>query len=159
MKKALLLILSALLLAGCDYGERYRPTHGGNYVRPPEAEKEEGGGEEEEDELQCTYNFYLSYSHTTYYNKFSGKDEDAPIYTMKHAMLKPVEAVPEEIKTAEQIKALAKTKYGFEIDPTFPNFIGYSYNGLCLDESGLWNWGVDYKQQAVINLYAVWVSE
>lgn len=159
MKKLLLLALSVFALASCNYGERYRPSNGGQYVPPPVDEGGGGGGEEGDDELQATYNFFFSVSTSTHYNEFSGKDEESPIFTIKHAMLKPLEKIPDEVSTVEKVIKLAKDKYGFEVDPTFPDFIGFSYYGFCLDEEGLWNYETDYKQQAVVNLYGIWVSK
>ena len=146
------------MLAGCNYNESYYPEHGGDYV--PKPEDSEGGGEkeeEEEDVPMCTYNFFFSFSATTKYNPFNNKDEDAPILSFTHAMLKPLGAIPEAVNSVDKVKTLG-SNLGFEVDPTFPTFIGFSFNGVCLDEDGLWNYETDYKQQAVVNLYGIWVS-
>lgn len=158
MKKNLLLLLaSALLLTGCDKLERYYPSNGGRYVPEP---TEEGGGEEGggEEELLCTYNFYFSYSATTKYNPFSNKDEDSPILSFTHAMLKPLGKCPDEVSSKEKVIALG-AELGYTFDPAFSEFLGFSFNGVCLDESGLWNFETDYKQLAVVTLYGVWVSK
>lgn len=156
-KKLLLLLASIFLLAGCQSLERYYPSHGGRYV--PEPTEEEKKPEEEEDEdLQCTYNFYFSYSATTKYNPFTNKDEDSPILSFKHSMLKPLGSKPTEVDSEEKVKALG-AKLGFEVDPAFPKFLGFSFNGVCLDEEGLWKFDTDYKQLAVVTLYGIWVSE
>lgn len=160
MKKQILLLLASMfMLAGCTYNESYYPSQGGNYVPKPE-DSEGGGGEQEEEEdvPMCTYNFFFSFSATTKYNPFSNKDEDAPILSFTHAMLKPLGAIPEAVNTTAKVEALGNS-LGFEKDPTFPTFIGFSFNGVCLDESGLWNYETDYKQLAVVNLYGIWVSE
>lgn len=156
--KLLLLLSSILVLAGCSNLERYYPTQGGRYVPEPTEEEHGGGGQGEDEELQCTYNFYFSYSATTKYNPFTNKDEDAPILSFKHAMLKPLGAKPTEVDSEAKVKELGE-KLGFTCDPTFPKFIGFSFNGVCLDETGLWNFETDYKQLAVVTLYGVWVSE
>ena len=158
MKKQILLLLASMfMLAGCSHGESYYPSNGGNYV--PKPEDSEGGGEQEEEEdiPMCTYNFFFSFSATTKYNPYSNKDEDAPILSFSHAMLKPLGSIPEPVNSVDKVKQLG-SNLGFEVDPTFPTFIGFSFNGVCLDEEGLWNYETDYKQQAVVNLYGIWVS-
>lgn len=159
-KTALLLLLASIFtLAGCQKGSTYYPNKGGTYVEKPKEETEGGGGEEgEEDVIMATYNFYFSFSATTKYNPFSNKDEDAPIYSMSHAMLEPLGKVPDAVSDVSKITKLGKD-LGFNVDPSFPKFIGFSFNGVCLDEEGLWNFETDFRQLAVVNLYAVWVSE
>lgn len=158
MKKLSLLMLlaSTFALASCDSMVRYYPSHGGTYV-PPVPVEEEGGGEEEEDVLMCTYNYYFSYNFTTRYDSILNKDVDAPIFTEQVPMLSPRGSIPDEVSSKEKILALG-AKYGFTVDPTFPEYIGFSFNGVCLDEEGLWHFDTDYKQLAVVTLYAVWVS-
>ena len=163
MKKIPLLMLLASLfaLAGCDSVSRYYPSHGGNYVKPPE-EEEHHEEEEEDDELLCTYSIYFSYNSTTKYNPVTNKDEDSPILSFTAPMLKALGQVPSEVATdgkVDETKVLALgAAKGFSVDPTFPKFLGFSFNGACLDESGLWDFTKDYKQLAVVTLYGVWVS-
>lgn len=158
MKKSLLLLLASMFVfAGCANAESYYPEKGGQYVKPFD-DGGGGGGEEGDDELKCTYRFFFSFSATTKYNPYSDKDEDAPILEFTHAMLKPLGQVPDEVKTEQQVIDLG-AKLGFSVDPAFPKYLGFSFNGVCLDETGLWNFETDYKQQAVVNLYAIWVSE
>lgn len=165
MKKSALLLLlaSVFALAGCESSSRYYPSHGGTYVEPPKEEGGGGGEEEGDDELLCTYSFYFSYNSTSKYNPVTNKDEDAPILTFEAPMLKPLGYIPEEIASdgaisKDKVLALGTAK-GFSVDPTFDKFLGFSFNGVCLDESGLWDFTTDYKQLAVVTLYGVWVSE
>lgn len=178
MKNKLIFILSSLfLLAGCAKEFTYIPKHGGLYI-PTEEEnggsesggggsgggsgsgsggESETGGDDDDDVLLCTYQIYFSYSHTTKYNPETKKDEESPILSFTAPMLSPLGAIPEEINTEE--KVLAKgAELGYAVDPAFPTFLGFSFNGLCLDESGLWDFTKDYKQLAVVTLYGIWVS-
>lgn len=153
MKKITLfsLLTSCLLLAACADKAEFTPSMGGtsassvdvviNEVVPsPEPP-------EEEDELICTYDFYFDYSH-----------QEEPILSMTAPMLKPLTSCPEAVNSEAKIIALG-ANLGYEVDPLFPKFIGFSYYSLCLDEDGLWDFTKDYKQQSVISLYAIWVSE
>ena len=128
---------------------------------------EQGGGEqtpdEGDEELMCTYNIYFSYSHTTKYNSTTKKDEDCPILSFEAPMLKPLGQVPEAIAGTNgavdeaKVRALGTT-LGFTVDPAFPNFLGFSFHGLCLDSSDIWDFTKDYKQLAVVTLYGIWYS-
>ena len=156
-KNILLLILSSALLAGCATEFNFIPRKGGKYV-PFEEEKDEEAAEVD-DTVTCTYNFYFSYSHTTKYDEVLKKDVNSPILTLRDKpMFSPLGAVPEEVSSKEKMIALA-TQNGFTFDDTFDKFIGFSYNTVCLDETGLWDFANDTKQQAIINLYGIWVSE
>jgi len=156
-KNLLLLLLAGFMLAGCETEFSFTPRHGGKYVPFDEETDEEVIPEEEE--ITCTYNFFFSYSHTTRYDEVLKKDVSCPILILRDvAMFSPLGAAPEEVATREKMVALAKTN-GFTIDDTFDKFLGFSYNTVCLDEEGLWDFTKDTKQQAIINLYGIWVSE
>ena len=161
MKKQLLLLAApTLLLAGCVTEVKYNPFYVPQYVP---SEQETNPEQEEDEDLQTTYNFYFSYSHSTKYNVLTGKDEDCPIFSVKHSMLKPLGTIPTEVDSEAKVKALGLQK-GFTVDPHFTTFLGFSYHGVTVvlaDENNndkLWNFAEDYMQQAVVNLYAVWVN-
>lgn len=166
MKKLLLMVLPIFLLSGCVSSMNYIPSFTPTYTE--DAEKaSEGESEEtsEDDELKCTYYFFFSYSHTTKYSPVTGKDEDSPIYSCTHSMLSPLGEIPEAVKDQTAVEKLGAT-FGFSKDPAFKTFLGFSYNGVMTivdgeskDDAGkLWNFSTDYKQQAVINLYGIWVD-
>ena len=161
-KNLLLLLLMGFMLSGCQTEFNFIPRKGGKYV-PWEEEKEEEGGEEETELITCTYNFYFSYSRTSKYDEVLKKDVASPVLTLRDVnMFAPLGAAPAEIDTGEELKAKAIEKGLITLesfDTTFSKFIGYSYYSLCLDEEGLWNFATDMKQQAIINLYGIWVSE
>ena len=121
--------------------------------------------EEEEEVLMCTYRIYFSYSHTTKYNPDTKKDEDSPLLQFAAPMLFPLGHAPAEIAKdgdntkvdAAKVESLGATM-GFSKDPAFPNFLGFSAYGICLSTDQLWDFTVNYKQQAVVNLYGVWVD-
>lgn len=156
-KNILLLLLAGGLLAGCESEFIYNPTHGGKYV--PWDEQEDEPEEEEEEFITCTYQFYFSYSHSSHYDEILGRDVVTPILTLKDKpMFEPLGAIPEEVSTKEKLLAIA-SKRGFHVDATFEKFIGFSQYTVCLDEEGIWDFTKDTKQQAIISLYGVWVSE
>ena len=157
-KNILLLLLAGSLLAGCATEFNFIPRKGGKYVPfDEETEEEEEAGQEEV--ITCTYNFYFSYSHTSHFDEVLRKDVATPLLTLKDKpMFSPLGSVPEELSTKEKMLAKAGEKE-FVVDETFDKFLGFSYYTVCLDESGLWNFATDTKQQAIINLYGVWVSE
>ena len=164
--KKLLLIIPTFLLAGCVTDLEYVPSYNPTYTVDPEKDDTSKQEEEsEDDELKCTYHFYFSYSHTTMYSTITGKDEDSPIYSCTHSMLSPLGACPEEVSSESAVIALG-AKYGFSKDPAFKTFLGFSYNGVMTvlsgeskDDAGkLWDFTTDYKQQAIINLYGIWVD-
>ena len=159
-KNILLLLLAGLFLAGCASESVYTPKNGGKYVPFEEEEDEE---EAEDDTVTCTYQFFFSYSHTTMYDEVYKKDVSCPILVLREKeMFKPLGSVPEEVNTKEKVIALAKAKGYPEASldtETFSKFLGFSYNTVCLDESGLWDFASDTKQQAIISLYGIWVSE
>ena len=158
-KNILLLLLAGSLLAGCEAEFSFIPRQGGKYVPFEEEEDEPEVPVDETEFITCTYNFYLSYSHTTVYDEVLQKDVSSPLLTLRdQKMFYPLGAVPEELNTEQKIKDLADDR-GFVLDPTFDKFLGFSYNTVCLDESGLWDFTKDTKQQAIINLYGIWVAE
>ncbi len=172
--KLFITLLSVLLLGGCTYNVSYTPSHGGTYDYTKDEEEE---GEEAEEVLYATYNFYFSYSHSTYFDSAIQKNVKCPIYSVVVPMMEPMGKCPEELdadpglsgETARanrqaKIEAIAAEKaveYGivFDIDPVFNKFIGFSYTGVALFDSNLWDFSKDYVQSAVVNLYGVWVSE
>ena len=121
--------------------------------------------EEEEEVLMCTYRIYFSYSHTTKYNPVTKKDEDAALLSFAAPMLSPLGKAPEEIALAsdntkvDASKVIALgTAAGYEVDPAFPNFLGFSAFTVCLSTDQIWDFTKDYKQQAVVSLYGVWTD-
>ena len=157
-KNLLLLLLAGFMLVGCESEYSYTPKHGGKYV-PWEEEEDEEAAPEEEEKFSCVYKFYFSYSHSSRYDEVLGKELATPIYEKTHEdMFAPLKAIPEEINTEQKIKDLAND-LGFTIDPTFNKFLGFSQYTVCLDEEGIWDFTKDTKQQAIINLYGIWVSE
>ena len=159
-KNILLLLLAGFLLAGCSSELGYTPRNGGKYVPWEEEEEDEPG---EDDTVTCTYQFFFSYSHTTKYDEVLKKDVSCPIFTLHdQPMFTPIGACPAQIDTKEELIALVKQK-GYPEETldteTFDKFLGFSYNTVCLDETGLWNFASDTKQQAIISLYGIWVSE
>ena len=107
--------------------------------------------------------FFFSYSHTTKYDEVLKKDVSCPIFTLHdQPMFTPIGACPSQIDTKEELIALVKQK-GYPEETldteTFDKFLGFSYNTVCLDETGLWDFASDTKQQAIISLYGIWVSE
>lgn len=158
--KLLLLLASSFMLAGCSAGEYFYPKNGGNWVAPPVKEGEDV-------EIMTTYNIYFSYWTTTKYNEYLDKDEDSPILTFQHPMLKPLGKAPSEIAVdgSEDPNAIDKAKVlalgeakGYTPDPYYNKFLGFSFNGACLDETGLWDFTKDFKEgMATLTLFGVWV--
>ena len=158
-KNILLLLLGSALLASCASEFSYTPKKGGKYVPFDETPDEEEEQQDETELITCTYNFYFSYSHTTKYDEVLKKDVASPILTLRDKpMFSPLGATPIEVDSKEKLLALAATKE-FTVDETFNKFLGFSYYTVCLDEEGIWDFTKDTKQQAIINLYGVWVSE
>ena len=156
-KNILLLLLASLMLTGCEKEFIYHPAKGGKYVPWEEAEDEEE--EEVEEFISCTYQFYFSYSHSSHFDEILGRDVATPILTLKDKpMFEPLGAIPSEVNSKEKMLAIAEEK-GFSVDPTFDKFLGFSQYTVCLDEEGIWDFTKDTKQQAIISLYGVWVSE
>ena len=172
---------------GADYNPAldpdYKPSEGGGSSEEGGGSSEGGGGseeggggsggevtpdvpeeEEEEEALMCTYNFYFSYSHSTKYNPSTKKDEASPILSFEAKMLEPLGAVPSQLADSDGNIDVEKVKsyggfYGFTPDPAFPKFMGFSFHGLCLDSSDIWDFTKDFKQQAVVSLYGIWYSD
>ena len=158
-KNILLLLLACAMLVGCESEFSFTPRKGGKYVPFEEETDEEEQGQDDTELITCTYNFYFSYSHTSRYDEVLKKDVATPLLTLKDKpMFSPLGAMPEQLNTKEKMLALAAEKE-FTVDDTFDKFLGFSYNTVCLDEEGLWNFATDTKQQAIINLYGIWVSE
>lgn len=172
--KLLISLLSVLLLGGCTFNVDYTPKHGGTYDYSKDQEEE---GEEQEEVLYATYNFYFSYSSSTYFDSATQKNIKCPIFSVVVPMMEPMGSCPavfapdpgtsgEAARASMQTKFVNQAnteavKYGitFEIDPTFPKFVGFSSTGVAPFESNLWDFSKDYIQSAVVNLYGVWVSE
>ena len=156
-KNLLLLLLAGVMLAGCEGEFTYNPAKGGKYV--PWEEEEEEVEPEEEEKFSCVYKFYFSYSHSSAYDYITGRDVATPILSITHEdMFAPLGACPEQIDTKEELLAIAAVE-GFTVDETFDKFLGFSQYTVCLDEEGIWDFTKDTKQQAIISLYGVWVSE
>ena len=109
-------------------------------------------------ETNTTINFYFDNTQTT-----DEDGNDCPIFSIKWYLLKPLDKAPEELSDSagnldvSKIIALGAAK-GFAPTEAFPNFIGFSFYSTCLDEENLWNFKTDYRQQAVTNLYGIWVD-
>lgn len=103
-------------------------------------------------EYTTTINFYFDNTQTT-----DEDGNDAPIFTLRWYLLKPIGEIPEEINTTAKVVALGAA-LGFASTEAFPTFIGFSAYSTCLDEDQLWNYETDYRQQAVTNLYGIWVG-
>ncbi len=188
MKKIVLLLASLFLLGGCSQEfvreSSYTPTGGADYnpaldpdYNPGGSSSGEQGGEsdpsgggevtpggDEDEKLMCTYNFYFSYSHTTKYNPETKKDEDKPILSFEAPMLQALGKVPDQLAGSDGKVDVQKVKdlgapLGFSVDPAFPKFMGFSFHGLCLDASDIWDFTKDYKQVAVVTLYGIWYSD
>lgn len=103
-------------------------------------------------EKNTTINFYFDNTQTT-----DEDGKDAPIFSIHWFLLKPLGSEPEEINSMAKVIALG-AQFGFVPDEKFPTFIGFSAYPTCLDENKLWNYETDYRQQAVTNLYGIWVD-
>ena len=104
-------------------------------------------------ETNTIINFYFDNTQTT-----DEDGADAPIFTFHWYLLKPLGTIPEEVNSLAKILALGQG-LGFEPSEQFPTFIGFSAYPTCLDENKLWNYETDYRQQAVTNLYGIWVCD
>lgn len=156
-KNLLLLLLPICLLAGCESEFSYNPQKGGKYV--PWEEEKDPEEEAQEEKFSCVYKFYFSYSHSSHYDEILGRDKETPILSVTHDdMFVPLGACPEAVNSKEKLLGIAAVN-GFYVDSTFDKFLGFSQYSVCLDEDGLWDFTKDTKQQAIINLYGVWVSE
>ena len=162
MKKSLLLMLtSCFVLSGCAFLDKitafFKPNSTNNGEEVPF--EEVPFDQPKDTTTTCTYQFFLSYSHTSRFDPVLNAEVATPLYVLKDVpMLLPLGALPEEINTKDKILALADKK-GFVYDPAFDTFLGFSHSTICLDEEGLWDFSKDYRQLATINLYGVWVSE
>ena len=189
LKNLALALFSVSFLASCSKEEEYEPLKGGvvdtlhNEVHVPSvADLEKGGFEREKDvtkiyitdddglkyvwdaekyvlisETDTTINFYFDANQTTRFS--NGEQVDSPIYVASWFMIKPLGACPEEIDTEEEVLELGKL-LGFEPKQGFTHFVGFSLYSSCLgDKAHLWDFEKDFKQQAVTNLYAIWVDE
>lgn len=151
-KKVLLLLTSLTLLVGCATSSEYTPSHGG--LVEPEAPAKENGPSDEgfNDDAVSIYEFYFSYSHS-----------DEPLATVEGPTFKALgkDKVPEFLLSQNTLVATGAEK-GYQVDPAFPTFIGWSMYGVCLNEEKLWDFSVYYEkeqQRAVISLYAIWVNK
>lgn len=187
MKKKLLvisLLAAALFSSGCS-SAKYTPTQGGsidtlhNEIHVSDyATLVAGGFEHEKDptktyitdddglkyvwtgseytcisETDTTYNFYFDNTQTTDEN-----GNDCPIFTLKWYMMKPLGECPEAIDSKEKVLNLGLER-GFTTKYDFTNFLGFSFYSTCLgDKAHMWNFAKDIKQQAVTNLYGIWVD-
>ncbi|MBR4378242.1 MAG: hypothetical protein IKP50_05140 [Bacilli bacterium] len=108
-------------------------------------------------ETDTTINFYFDANQTT---RIVGDEQiDAPIYVAEWFMIKPLGACPEEVNTEAKVLEIGRM-FGFEPKQGFDHFVGFSMYSSCLgDEEHLWNFEKDFKQQAVTNLYGIWVDE
>ena len=151
MKKKLLLLLTSLLLVtGCDDTYEYTPKHGG--LVEPKAEQSENPDVTDDsfnDDATSIYEFYFSYSYS-----------DEPLASVEGPTFKALglDKVPEFLLKQDTLVAVGKEK-GYEVDPAFPTFVGWSFYGVCLDDEDLWDFTIDHKQLAVIPLYGIWVNK
>ena len=151
MKKKLLLLLTSLLLVtGCDDTYEYTPKHGG--LVEPQAEQSDNPDVTDDsfnDDATSIYEFYFSYSYS-----------DEPLASVEGPTFKALglDKVPEFLLKQDTLVAAGKQK-GYEVDPAFPTFVGWSFYGVCLDDDDLWDFSIDHKQLAVIPLYGIWVNK
>ena len=154
MKKKLLLLLASLgLMAGCAKSAEYTPSHGG--LVEPEAETNDDSSSSTpnedifNDDAVSIYEFYFSYSYS-----------DEPLASIEGPTFKAlgIDKVPTFLLAQDTLVAAGKEK-GYEVDPAFPTFVGWSFYGVCLDEDDLWDFSIDHKQLAVIPLYGIWVNK
>ena len=109
-----------------------------------------------------TINFYFDATQTT--RMVPGEDGfpvqvDAPIYVESWFMTKPLQACPSEIDTEAELLEIG-AMYGFKPIGNYTHFVGFSIHPSALgDKEHLWDFTKDYKQQAVTNLYGIWVEE
>lgn len=151
MKKRLLLLLTSLLfVTGCDDTYEYTPKHGGLVEPQPEqSDNPDVTDDSFNDDATSIYEFYFSYSYS-----------DEPIATVEGPTFKAlgIDKVPSFLMSQDSLVAAGKEK-GYEVDPAFPTFVGWSFFGVCLDEDDLWDFTIDHKQLAVIPLYGIWVNK
>ena len=154
MKKKLLLLLASLgLMAGCAKSAEYTPSHGG--LVEPETENNDDSSSSTpnedifNDDAVSIYEFYFSYSYS-----------DEPLASIEGPTFKAlgIDKVPTFLLAQDTLAAAGKEK-GYEVDPAFPTFVGWSFYGVCLDEDDLWDFSIDHKQLAVIPLYGIWVNK
>ena len=153
MRKKLLLLTSLLFITGCETRVEYTPSHGG--LVEPEAEKNDDNNSSSSsedifnDDAVSIYEFYFSYSYS-----------DEPLASVEGPTFKAlgIDKVPTFLLKQESLVAAGKEK-GYEVDPAFPTFVGWSFYGVCLDEEDLWDFTIDHKQLAVIPLYGIWVNK
>ena len=152
-KKMLLLLTSLMLVTGCESKFEYTPSHGG--LVQPEAENNEDSGSSSSqednfnDDAVSIYEFYFSYSYS-----------DEPLASVEGPTFKAlgIDKVPSFLLAQDSLIAAGKEK-GYQIDPAFPTFVGWSFYGVCLDDDDLWDFSIDHKQLAVIPLYGIWVNK
>lgn len=108
-------------------------------------------------EPDTTINFYFDANQTT---RIAGNEQlDAPIYVAEWFMIKPLGECPEEINSEAKVLEIGKM-FGFEPKQGFTHFVGFSAYSSCLgDEEHLWDFSKDFRQQAVTNLYGIWVDD
>lgn len=180
------ILFTALVVSGCS--ENYTPTQGGvidtlhNEVHVKDyATLIAGGFEHEKDstktyftdddglkykwngteyylisETDTTINFFFDNVQTTQTVGYS--QIDCPIFTIKWYMMKPLGKCPEEVDSVEKVLALGAER-GFAPYYNFTHFVGFSVYPTCLGDSAyLWNFQKDIRQQAVTNLYGIWVD-
>ena len=136
MKKNKILLLGLLvlpLLASCTETV-IKPRR--SYPGDPIEDKEQF------EEFNMTVNFYLDYSHS-----------EAPLYSMKWYMLKPLGECP-----AEATKAINDAVTNGDIDPLYPEFLCWSEYSSSIDDTHKWNFETDYKQSNILSLYGIWTS-
>lgn len=138
-------------------GFEYEKDESKTYITDDDGLKYKWDNEKQEyyciTEKDTTFNFYFDNTHTTDEN-----GNDCPILTVKWYMLKPLGACPEEIDKVEEVLALGAER-GFSTLYDFDQFLGFSFYSTCLGDSAhMWNFKKDYKQQAVTNLYGIWVD-
>ena len=154
--------LKALNEGGFDHEKEVGKTYitdddGFKYIW--DAEKEEYVLATEPD---TTINFFFDGAQTT--RMVPGDDGfpvqiDAPLYVASWFMTKPLGECPSEIDTEAELLEIGAL-YGFEPKQGFNHFVGFSLYPSCLgDKEHLWDFSKDYKQQAVTNLYGIWVDE
>ena len=102
-------------------------------------------------------NFFFDSNQT--HSIVNGAQVETPIYTMDWFMMKPMGECPQEIDTEAEVLDIGKM-FGFEPRQGFTHFLGFSAYPSCVgDKEHMWDYKKDIRQQAVTNLYGVWVDD
>lgn len=108
-------------------------------------------------ETDTVINFFFDSNQT--HSVINGVQVETPIYTMDWFMMKPMGQCPREIDTEAEVLEIGRM-FGFEPRQGFNHFLGFSVYPSCVgDTEHMWDYKKDIRQQAVTNLYGVWVDD